>query len=88
MPADKPLSTIGLFNAADDAYRAELRRLFGREAARAFNQNRGKGEPGSELNRLWLARRRAADIFNRMMRRRSVRLRVSSPDQPNEESSQ
>jgi hypothetical protein len=38
--------------AADDAWSAELYRLFGKHACNARYQPRGKGEPGTELRRL------------------------------------
>ncbi len=37
---------------ADDAWGAELRRLFGKHAGDVRYTQRGKGEPGSELRRL------------------------------------
>lgn len=44
------------FQAADDAWSAELSRVFGKDAGTARYQPRGKGEPGSELRRLHDAR--------------------------------
>ena len=41
--------------AADDAYSAELRRLFGKRAGDVRYTKAGEGEPGSDLNRLYLA---------------------------------
>jgi hypothetical protein len=38
--------------AADDAWQAELVRLFGKQAGDKRYTNEGKGEPGSELRRL------------------------------------
>lgn len=38
--------------AADDAYSAELRRLFGKNAGDVRYTRRGAGEPGTELRRL------------------------------------
>lgn len=40
------------FQDADDAWTAEVRRVFGRDAGTARYQLRGKGDEGSELRRL------------------------------------
>jgi hypothetical protein len=42
--------------AADDAWSAELRRLFGSSAGNVRYTKRGEGEPGSELRRLYEAK--------------------------------
>lgn len=40
------------FQDADDAWSAELQRVFGKDAGQARYEPRGKGEEGSELRRL------------------------------------
>ena len=47
------------FQAADDAWSAELKRVFGKQAGDARYVARGKGEEGSELRRLHDAREAA-----------------------------
>lgn len=42
--------------AADDAWQAELERVFGGNASLARYQPRGCGEPGTKLRRLYEAR--------------------------------
>ena len=44
------------FQAADDAWGAELRRVFGKDAGQARYEPRGKGADGSALRRLHDAR--------------------------------
>lgn len=44
------------FNAADAAWSAEIVRVFGKKNQDARYYPRGKGEPGSELRRLYDAR--------------------------------
>lgn len=44
------------FNAADAAWSAEIKRVFGAKNQDARYYPRGKGEPGSELRRLYEAR--------------------------------
>jgi len=51
------------FQAADDAWSAELHRRFGREAGDARYGPRGKGEEGSELRRLHDAREAARAVW-------------------------
>jgi len=41
------------FQDADDAWSAELERIFGRQAGTARYQPRGQGEPGSRLRALY-----------------------------------
>lgn len=52
------------FQDADDAWSAELVRVFGKESANARWQPRGKGEPDSELRRLHDARERARVVWH------------------------
>jgi len=47
------------FQAADDAWGAELRRVFGKDACNARYLPRGKGAEGSDLRRLHNAREAA-----------------------------
>lgn len=50
---EKPLSPLYVAAcAADDAYGAELRRLFGARAGDVRYTLKGSGKPGSELRRL------------------------------------
>lgn len=44
------------FQDADDAWSAELQRVFGKNAGQARYESRGKGAEGSELRRLHDAR--------------------------------
>ena len=44
------------FQAADDAWSNELRRIFGKDSGQARYEPRGKGEPGSTLRVLHDAR--------------------------------
>lgn len=46
----------GRFNAADAAWSAEIKRVFGEKNQDARYYPRGKGESGSELRRLYEAR--------------------------------
>jgi hypothetical protein len=52
-PQQKP------FQEADDAWSAELRRVFGKQSGQARYEERGKGQEGSELRRLHDAREAA-----------------------------
>jgi hypothetical protein len=47
------------FQSADDAWSAELKRTFGKDACNARYTERGKGSEGSELRRLHDAREAA-----------------------------
>jgi hypothetical protein len=44
------------FQEADDAWSAEITRIFGKNACQARYEPRGKGEEGSQLRRLHNAR--------------------------------
>lgn len=52
-------SALPAFQAADDAWDAELRRLFKDAACMARYQERGRGPEGSELRRLYDAKHAA-----------------------------
>lgn len=47
------------FQAADDAWSEELRRVFGKNAGQARYESRGRGEEGSKLRKLHDARESA-----------------------------
>lgn len=52
------------FQIADDAWSAELKRLFGKQAGDARYGTRGKGEEGSALRRLHDARMEAQRVWH------------------------
>jgi hypothetical protein len=51
------------FQDADDAWSLELRRVFGNKSGDARYQDKGKGEEGSELRRLYEARMLAQSVW-------------------------
>jgi hypothetical protein len=53
------IKLIEAFNAADDAWNAELVRRFGSEACNARYEKRGRGSFEDDLGRLFLARDKA-----------------------------
>lgn len=53
------------FQDADDAWSAELHRVFGRNAGQARYEPRGKGEPGTKLRALHDAREAARSSWHR-----------------------
>lgn len=53
------------FQQADDAWSAELHRVFGNDAGQARYEPRGTGEPGTELRRLYEARTAARAAWHR-----------------------
>jgi len=62
---DSRRGAFGAFSAADDAWGAELRRVFGRAACDARYDSRGKGAGGSALRRLHDARMEAMREWDR-----------------------
>lgn len=50
---------LAAFQAADDAWGDELRRVFGKRSAEARYTNLGKGAEGTEVRRLFEVRDRA-----------------------------
>ena len=50
---------LKLFQVADDAWSAELQRIFGKDACNARYRPRGKGEPGTTLHNLHAVREAA-----------------------------
>ncbi len=53
------------FQAADDAWSAELTRIFGKQSGQARYEPRGKGEEGSKLRYLHDAREMARLVWYR-----------------------
>jgi len=56
---------LNVFQAADDAWGDELRRIFGQRAAEARYTSLGEGEEGSSLRRLFEARQAARSAWHR-----------------------
>lgn len=52
------------FQDADDAWSAELRRVFGKDAGQARHEPRGTGEEGTDLRRAHDAREEARVIWH------------------------
>ena len=52
------------FQEADDAWSAELRRVFGKDSGQARYEPRGKGTDGSALRRLHDAREAARSLWH------------------------
>jgi hypothetical protein len=52
---------------ADDAWQAELVRLFGKQAGDKRYSPEGKGAEGSELRRLYNAKRETSDAYGAYM---------------------
>ena len=53
------MSVIVDYQRAQDAWTDELRRLFGKRAGDVRYTSQGRGEPGMDLNRLWIAQDKA-----------------------------
>ncbi len=65
MPRDFALYYAAM--AADEAWSAELHRRFGKRAGDVRYTPQGRGEIGSELNRLYLEFRRTSDVWMQQM---------------------
>ena len=58
-------TTLAAFQAADDAWQAELSRIWGENAGDIRYTHHARGEAGTELRRLYEARMSASDAWGR-----------------------